>query len=838
MAHTRYALCIGLNEYENLPEGVAKPDEAGTSARLVRDRLLESGFKSVKLLDERATTDLSSVHQALEEWLEGPVLAQDDVLLVYWAGCVVRDGGGKLYLMTSDSQWLSPISPRLRTFIGLDYLAGLVQNCAVPGVKVLLGLDGLEIGLAATDTSLSLPLLNNLGILGVLHPQTDSSHSLAESLRTARPDSAWLRLGELQATLQEHLPPTARLITGGRLDPEIELLQLPEPPPTTAFSPSPSQRLSPGPRQRKLEKSLNDALELQAELESRQMVSVGNPTEFRRLQLELDKLGQKIGGWEAELERLERNASVDTSAASERTGAGRVFISYKHEFKPDEDLALEIYRTLEASYEVFIDRLIPPGTNWVERIEQELSQADFLITLLSANSVASEMVIGEIAKAHRLARSNEGRPQVLPVRVAYREPFEYPLSEYLKNTQWAEWHGPQDTPRLCKQIRQALAGEDLTLSGPLSQATHDAEAISFAPTVLTPLSGAVLPVPTPSAQPLSLEKPEGTMNAESSFYIVRTEDEKGRQTVGRIGHGETITIKGPRQMGKSSLLIRLVRTARQAGKRVAFLDFQLFDKAALADPEIFYRQFCAWLSDKLDLEDRIEDPKLWRTSLGHSQRCTRYLERYVLKEISGPLVLAMDEVETMFDTAFRSDFFGMLRGWHNSRADEPLWAGFDQVLVTSTEPYQLIDNLNQSPFNVGEVLELTDFSPAQVAELNRRHAQPLAPVAEQRLVELLGGHPFLTRRALFAVASGRVTPQQLFDTASDDRGTFGDHLRNHLFRLHGRAELVEGLRGIFRNVNPDEHVFWKLRGAGLVRREGRTVVMRCQLYDRYFREHL
>jgi hypothetical protein len=51
-------------------------------------------------------------------------------------------------------------------------------------------------------------------------------------------------------------------------------------------------------------------------------------------------------------------------------------------------------------------------------------------------------------------------------------------------------------------------------------------------------------------------------------------------------------------------------------------------------------------------------------------------------------MLAMDEVETVFDTAFRSDFFGMLRSWHNSRVPtSPAWIKLDLALVTSTEPY-------------------------------------------------------------------------------------------------------------------------------------------------------
>jgi hypothetical protein len=36
----------------------------------------------------------------------------------------------------------------------------------------------------------------------------------------------------------------------------------------------------------------------------------------------------------------------------------------------------------------------------------------------------------------------------------------------------------------------------------------------------------------------------------------------------------------------------------------------------------------------------------------------------------------------------------------------------------------------------------------------------------------------------------------------------------------------------------NETVFFRLRGAGLVRREGPQVVPRCELYARYFKKHL
>jgi hypothetical protein len=74
---------------------------------------------------------------------------------------------------------------------------------------------------------------------------------------------------------------------------------------------------------------------------------------------------------------------------------------------------------------------------------------------------------------------------------------------------------------------------------------------------------------------------------------------------------------------------------------------------------------------------------------------------------------------------------------------------------------------------------------------------------------------------------------------SDDRGPFGDHLRYHLFRLHGKDDLIDGLRRIIReNKCADDRIFFRLRGAGLIRAEGLKVVPRCQLYADYLIEHL
>ncbi|GAB1540307.1 hypothetical protein NUACC21_29760 [Scytonema sp. NUACC21] len=503
------------------------------------------------------------------------------------------------------------------------------------------------------------------------------------------------------------------------------------------------------------------------------------------------------------------------------TDRKHIFISYKRNAEPDEPIALQVYRALSQQHEVFIDQRMLVGTRWAEYIETQLRQSDFLIVFLSDSSVHSEMVGWEIQKAHELAQLQGGRPAILPVRVAYREQFQYPLSAYLDPINWAFWQDVSDTPRLIAELTQAISGGELSIGE------------AQKPSLLRASEVSSFPRPFPSAQ---LEMPEGTMDSESQFYVERPCDAIALRTIEQ--KGVTIAIKGSRQVGKSSLLIRIKETAEKAGKRVAFLDFQLFDKAALQDAELFFRQFCTWVTDELEMEDRVDE--YWSTPLGNTQRCTRYISRHILKGLGKqPLVLAMDEVDKVFDAEFRNDFFGMLRSWHNCRATTPIWKNFDLTLVTSTEPYQLIDDLNQSPFNVGQVIEMGDFSPEQVADLNQRHGLPLNSSGERRLIGLLGGHPYLIRRALYLIASQQMSASELFANAINDSGPFGDHLRHHLSLLHNKTELIQGLLEVIRQNNcADKRIFWRLRGAGLVREEGKAIVPRCQLYAEYFRENL
>src|SRR5262249_28793685 len=146
--------------------------------------------------------------------------------------------------------------------------------------------------------------------------------------------------------------------------------------------------------------------------------------------------------------------------------------------------------------------------------------------------------------------------------------------------------------------------------------------------------------------------------------------------------------------------------------------------------------------------------------------------------------LILDEVDRLFDRSYRGDFFAAVRGWHNNRAMEESWEKLHLVLGHATDPALWIENLNESPFNVGDRLRLRAFTRDQVEDVNERHRKPLGDPEEiAGLMELVGGHPYLVRQALYVLATELWPLSRLREEACKDTGPFGDHLRRHLWAL-------------------------------------------------------
>jgi hypothetical protein len=232
---------------------------------------------------------------------------------------------------------------------------------------------------------------------------------------------------------------------------------------------------------------------------------------------------------------------------------------------------------------------------------------------------------------------------------------------------------------------------------------------------------------------------------------------------------------------------------------------------------------------------------VWDEDLGAPESLTDFVEQAVLGQNESRTCLVLDEADRVFQYKLRNAFFATIRAWHNRRAMNPAWNRLNILIGHSTEPALFIDDINQSPFNVGEVFRLCDFARAEVEMLNQIHQWPLRTGAEvDALVKLVGGQPYLVRQALYTLRTGIESIEALERVAADDDGPFGDHLRRHLWRLRDRDRLRKALkRAIHQGRCEDEEDFQRLRAAGLVAGESREAVQpRCEIYRRYFTRHL
>ncbi|MBW4518122.1 MAG: AAA-like domain-containing protein [Scytolyngbya sp. HA4215-MV1] len=516
-----------------------------------------------------------------------------------------------------------------------------------------------------------------------------------------------------------------------------------------------------------------------------------------------------------------------------------VFISYRSQ-EPDASLAQAFYRGLQAAgHPAFMaGESIRLGENWSQRVDEELDKADYFLLLLSPLSATSEMVTEEVRRARELRdRRADHKPLILPIRVnlPWDAILNYDLRGYLNRIQQREWKTPEDTKNILQEI--------LALLNPARQAELFQQSLSETkiepPSVFSPPPSLNPPVPhappSPVAEP---ELPGGQVDMSSLFYVERPPVEANCEEAIALP-GALIRIKAPRQMGKTSLLSRILQQAKELDHRTVPLSFQLADALVFTDLDKFLRWFCASVGRRLKLANRLSE--YWDDIFGSKDNCTAYFEDYLLAEISNPLTLGLDEVDCVFQhPQIAADFLGLLRAWHENSKSRELWKKLRLVIVHSTEVYIPL-NINQSPFNVGLPIELPEFTAAQVLDLAQRHGLNWVSDEVTQLMQVVGGHPYLVRVALYYITRGETTLKQLIESAPTEAGLYSDHLRRHLWNLEQRPELIHAIHKVMTSHEPvrlESVQAFQLHSMGLIHLQGNEVVPRCDLYRQYFYDRL
>jgi tetratricopeptide (TPR) repeat protein len=341
----------------------------------------------------------------------------------------------------------------------------------------------------------------------------------------------------------------------------------------------------------------------------------------------------------------------------------------------------------------------------------------------------------------------------------------------------------------------------------------------------------------------------GTVQASGGTYISRDADE---ELLRLCRAGEFCYVLTPRQMGKSSLMVATMERLAAEGFRSVEIDLtEMGTELSGLTAEQWYLGLIELIVDQLDLD--VDYVAWWdeRAHLGPTQRLSQFLRQVVLEQVSEPVVIFIDEVDSTLSLGFTDDFFAAIRACYNARARDPVFKRVSFVLLGVATPGDLISDPQRTPFNIGRWMDLSDFT--------HREASPLAtgfdlpPVeADQVLTWILdwtGGHPYLTQRLCAAAAA---SPTKNWDAVAVDKLVeetfFGEqsaqdsNLRFVRDMLIQRAPDKAAVLKTYRRIHADKAVLDEERSlvkthlklSGIVSAEDGYLHIRNEIYRRVF----
>lgn len=244
------------------------------------------------------------------------------------------------------------------------------------------------------------------------------------------------------------------------------------------------------------------------------------------------------------------------------------------------------------------------------------------------------------------------------------------------------------------------------------------------------------------------------------------------------------------------------------------------------------------MADQLKLSEPPD--AVWSSARSATMNLEWFLVQVVLDEDETPLVWAMDEADRLFTVPYGADLFALFRSWHNRRSLDPMgaWQNLTLLIAHATAPHLFLEDLNQSPFNIGTRFTLDDFSRSETEEMNRRMNRPLQTDAEiDAFRSIVGAHPHLSHIGMAAIAARRIALGDLNAEADrGEEGIFHNHLRRLLHSLNRDARLADVLRRfVHGQTPPTQDDLFRLRAAGILRGDTpASAKFRCDLYRLYF----